>query len=56
MKGKYITTQIRIASLSHRKNGTTIETNEKIADLANYTIVWKKKNSRKEVTKVLIDF
>jgi hypothetical protein len=56
MNGKYITTQIRIASLSHRKNNTTQETKEKVADLSQYTIVWKKKKARQKEMKVLIDF
>ena len=54
MKGKFITTQIRIASLSHRKK-STIETTEKVADLKDFTIVWKKKKSKQEA-RVLIDF
>jgi hypothetical protein len=55
MNGKYITTQIRIASLSQGKKFNTTETKEKVADLSQYTIVWKKKSS-KELMKVLIDF
>ena len=55
MSGKYITTQIRIASLSHRKENQAQVTKEKVAELSQYTIVWKKKSTKKEM-KVLIDF
>ena len=55
MNGKYITTQIRIASLSHRKENKVQETKEIVADLSQYTIVWKKKSKKKEI-RILIDF
>ncbi len=54
--GKYITTQMRIASLSHKNNNESLETKEKVADLSNYIIVWKKKKARQEEILILIDY
>ncbi len=57
MKGKYITMQIWNASLSHKNNNKPLESKqEKVADLSQYTIVWKKKKARQEEILILIDF
>jgi hypothetical protein len=57
MNGKYITTQIRITSLSHRNNKKTLEPKaEKVADLSEYVIVWKKGKARQEEMQVLSEY
>jgi len=57
MNGKYITTQIRITSLSHRNYNKSLEPKaEKVADLSKYVIVWKKGKARQEAMQVLSEY
>ena len=50
MNGKYITTQIRITSLSHRNQKKSLEPKEeKLADLSKFVTIWKRgKQGRKK--------
>ena len=57
MNGKYITTQIRITSLSHRNQKKSLEPKEeKLADLSKFVTIWKKGKARQEEMQVLSEF
>jgi hypothetical protein len=57
MNGKYITTQIRITSLSHRNQKKSLEPNEeKLADLSKFVTIWKKGKARQDEMQVPSEF
>ena len=57
MNGKYITTQIRITSLSHRNQKKSLGPNEeKLADLGKFVTIWKKGKARQEEMQVMSEF